>query len=341
MITYIKEQPMIDSNIYIKYQEMWDIQQAIFLDVLNDLICWVKSIQNISTHFSKEKNRLYLDEVIKDLSEKWLLKTEWMFYYKKTDYVKNKKISSIMDTISKSWISRCSMLRRGIIRILIEHWFINDLWLSLDHFFDEESMINDSFVKVWSNWKKNFNFKLIDTAKKDVPFNKENIRFFIYIEYLKEIRNYYWENQLNDDLNEDSSFRQMLFFTWDYSNLNQLNIKLIQDWEKEIINKYTFQSDKLIINNQEFKPTWDKTKYFLQILSSLFSSKQENKVSIWELNDLYIEKTTEKLEKNLNFLNLNQKNIKTSYMKTLLKQLWKKYINGNFLQIEGSYIYKR
>ena len=52
-------------------------------------------------------------------------------------------------------------------------------------------------------------------------------------------------------------------------------------------------------------------------------------LSVSDLNDLYIKNT-----KDLKYLTLTSNNIKTSYIKTIRKQLWNYYINSEILKIK-------
>ena len=50
---------------------------------------------------------------------------------------------------------------------------------------------------------------------------------------IEELKKYYWEDQLNKELNMDDSYKQMIFYKADKTILKELSNKLIKDWIKD------------------------------------------------------------------------------------------------------------
>lgn len=324
---------MINNNIYNFFQTLTQLEKSVFLDLLQNLLYWINQVEKIKS----DENLKQIDWLINDIKDFWLESIQGFTTYKKIDYTVNKDIANLCDIHSPQTISKLTMIRRKIVLKLCEFRIIEDLNISLDKLMPEQDLINSGFITNIEN-KKKFDFSQLNVSETWIIFKwnsilleKETLHIFIYCKVLDELRKYYWEDELNRELNLDESYRQILFYKWNKKDLEDLYFKLSKDWDKDIIEKYEFINNKLYVNEKEFKiKDSEKTSYFLEILSLYFSWTDKKKISVTEYNEFYNKNST----KGLKYLILSENNIKASYIKTIRKQLGKKYINNEILKIE-------
>lgn len=325
-------------EIYKYYKSLDNkLNQLVFIDLLKNLIAWIWQVNNIKEKFSTDEFKIIYDDMVSYMKEVWVSETSWFTIYKKVDYTSNKDIANEIN-INNSWsISKMTLIRRWCILTLVKNNFIVDLNIWIDSYFSEEEMKKYWFINVNENWVKKFDFKQLKLSNEEINIfwesimlTKNNLALFVYLHMIEELRKYYWEDQLNEELNMDDSYKQIIFYKADKKVLEELVYKLNKDWEKDIIEKYEFKNKKLYINWEIFKiKDSEKTEYFIELISMYFSWTNKKILSISDLNDLYIKNT-----KDLKYLTLTSNNIKTWYIKTIRKQLWNYYINNEILKIK-------
>lgn len=334
---------MINTKIYKYYNELDYLNKIVFLDLINDLISWINVINKLKNDYSKLEtdSKNYFSDLELLFKEKWLSRASWFIFYKKLDYYTNEDIKKNYNTNLSETLSKLSLKRRLYILKLIEKWVIKDIWINLLNLYDEEEIINEWWII--ENWKmKQFNFQLADNVFKEIFSSdkiknweklwKNDIESIIDYFLLKELRNYYWEDQLNKELNYDNSYKENIFYISDIKDLNQLYNNLKYNSEKEILDNYKFKDWNLIINWNNFiikNAKW--TNDFIKLISHYFEENKNSRVSITKLIDFYCEI---KKEKNIDKLNLTSNNIKNSYIETFNKNLNKQYINNWILKIK-------
>jgi len=324
-------------EIYKYFKSLPKLNQLVFIDMLKNLIAWIEQVEKMKEKFSTDEFKVIYDDMVNYMKEVWVSETSWYTLYKKVDYTSNKDIADLIN-INNSWsISKMTLIRRWAIFSLVKNNFIEDLNIWIDNYFSEDEMIKEWFVHINENWVKKFDFKQLKVANEEVnlfwenfKLTTDNLALFVYLQMIEELRKYYWEDQLNEELNMDDSYKQIIFYKADKKVLEELAYKLNKDWEKDIIEKYEFKDKKLFINWKVFKiKDSDKTEYFIELISMYFSWTNKKILSVSYLNDLYIKNT-----KDLKYLTLSSNDIKTSYIKTIRKQLWNKYINNEILKIK-------
>jgi hypothetical protein len=324
-------------KIYKYYQSLEELNKFIFIDLLNDLIKWFNSVENLKKDFQKSEYKEHIEDILSFINNLWLNKANWFIVYKKTDYTVNKDIANIINIDDSSTISKLTMIRRVIILNLIKYDFLIDLNIWMNSIYSEKEMIEGKYIIIQKDWTKKFDFNQLKISQDGMQIwwnqfkmTKENIWLLLYITMVSQLKTYYWEDELNKELNLDDSYKQILFYKIDKEKLKELLINLFKNWDKEIINKYEFKNKKLYINWNEFKvKDSKKAEYFIELISTYFSWTNKKRLSISDLNDIYIENT-----KDIKYLTLSANNIKTSYIKTIRKQLWNKYINNEILKIK-------
>jgi hypothetical protein len=224
--------------------------------------------------------------------------------------------------------------------LLIRNNIINDLNISLDSFYSERELIEEWFIEVNNNNKE---FKLDSMFKwygdalslnEDWTLNKKVLNIFICKNILKSLNDYYWENQLNEDLNQDDSYKQLICYTTDKKKLDEILLNIKQNWDKKIIEKFEIKQDNIYINWETFNIKDSiKTPGFIKLLSWYLVSTNTKRIALSKLIDFYNDNYK---KKNNELLILTIGNIKSTFIKTIRKQVWKKYLNNEILKIEWS-----
>jgi len=328
-------------EIYKYFKSLPKLNQLVFIDMLKNLIAWIEQVEKMKEKFSTDEFKLIYDDMKNYMKEVWFSETSWFIVYKKVDYTSNKDIADLIN-INNSWsISKMTLIRRGAIFSLVKNSFIEDLNVWIDNYFSEDEMIKEWFVHINENWVKKLDFKQLKVANEEVnlfwenfKLTTDNLALFVYLQMIEELRKYYWEDQLNEELNMDDSYKQIIFYKADKKVLEELAYKLNKDWEKDIIEKYEFKDKKLFINWNEFKINKaEKAKLLLEIISTYFSSTDKKNVYLSELDYFY----RENIKSNI-FIKFNENNIKTNYLKTIRSRIWKNYINNDIIQLKWNQI---
>lgn len=108
-------------EIYKYYKKQDELIQFVFIDMLKNLIKWIKSVEELKTSFSNEQYSHLLNDMKYFLDEVWVSEASWFTAYKKLDYTSNKDISELID-IKDSWsIAKLSLIRRKLYINLYKH----------------------------------------------------------------------------------------------------------------------------------------------------------------------------------------------------------------------------
>ena len=335
------------NNFYKYFVELPILSKLILFDLINDLINSIDVVNKLSKDYSlkDEKYKKNISLIVNTLQELGFLNISWLINYKKTDYTPNRWIKESIDITSPQNISKLSVARRWFIIELCKIGIIEDTKLSISDLFTEEEMEKQKLIIRKENWDKKFDFEQLrlndNNTKlkafwKDIVLNNENIQAFALIFALNELKKYYWEDELNRELNLDKSFKQILFFKANKKELVDLLFNLQRWLDKSCIEKVEYKEKWLYVNWERFIPKWDKTMYFLELICLyFFENPKRNKVSISDFIDFY-EKNKEKWKE----LNLKESNIKNWYLKTIRQNLWEEFVNNEILKIEKSHIIK-
>lgn len=328
-------------KIYKYYQTLpSDLNKLVFIDALESLVVWIKSVNNIKDEYINHENKEYFEYFIDYFQELGMSDISWFMVYKKIDYTANKNISELIDIKTKQNISRMAMMRRIVILKLIEYNIITDLNISLDTFCSEETMIKEGLIKV-KNEKKEFDLWMILDDKLDIlsviknwEIDKEALSIFLCKSILNNLKTYYWEDTLNEDLNQDESYKQIICYKTDKVKLEAILFNIKKDWDKEIIEKFEIKKDNIYINWDIFKiKNSVKTPGFIKLLSWYLETRSTKRITISELIDFYDDNYKKQNDESLT---LKIGNIKNTFIKTIRKQVWKRYLNNEILKIEWS-----
>ena len=328
-------------KIYKYYQTLpSDLNKLVFIDALESLVVWIKSVNNIKDEYINHENKEYFEYFIDYFQELGMSDISWFMVYKKTDYTANKNISELIDIKTKQNISRMAMMRKMAILKLIESQIIEDLNISLDTFCSEETMIEEGLIKVKDD-KKQFDLWVVLDDKldilsviKDWEIDKKIFSTFLCKSILHNLKTYYWEDTLNEDLNQDESYKQIICYKTDKVKLDEILLNIKKDWEKEIIEKFEIKKDNIYINWDIFKIKDSvKTPGFITLLSWYLESTTTKRIPLSELIDFYDDNYNKQNDESLT---LKIGNIKNTFIKTIRKQVWKRYLNNEILKIEWS-----
>lgn len=300
----------------------------------------MKTMEKAKKTYAESEWKEYLDFLIDEMKNLWLYEVTGIMMYKKTDYTRSTKIAEFMDIKDKWNIARLTMARRCIVMDLMKHNVIKNFNVSMDDIFGEKEMIDDKIIVQKEDGTKKFDFNKLNEIETNhllkngsLELTTENIQLYVCFKMIQELENFYGEEQLNDDLNKDKSYKQVLFYDADKTLLEKILFNIKKDWKKEIIETYEFKKDNLYINWEVFKiKNSEKTPYFIKMLSLYLSEKQTKKINITDFITFYENTSTKKH----NYLKLNLSNIKNTFISTIRKQTWKIYINNEILEIKGN-----
>lgn len=203
-------------------------------------------------------------------------------------------------------------------------------------------MKKEGFMSIKNDWVKKLEFdklKLannkIDLFWKNFKLTNKNINLFIYLQLVEQLRTFYWEDQLNKELNLDDSYKQIIFYKANDKTLKDLLFNIIKDWKKDIIEDYKFKNKNLYINWEKFKlKNSEAASCFLELISLYFSENSTKEVTVQKLDEYYVQNP-----QYFKCIKYNLNNIKWNYLKTIRNQLWKIYINNELLYIKWNTIH--
>ena len=146
------------------------------------------------------------------------------------------------------------------------------------------------------------------------------------------------EDELNRQLNLDKSYHATCSFHADSETIQDLIDDLKRSESKEYVSQVSFRDWKLFINNHIFILKWNKASEFLSFLAQYFSSFPDTKkVTIWDLVSFWDQIDTSSF-KHIEINDIQGENIRTSLLRTIRKNLRKKYQNWDIFVIEKEII---
>lgn len=327
-------------EIYKYYQTLPELNKLVFIDTLESLVLWIKSINKMKEYYTNNEYKQYLSYFVDFFHELWMINISWFMVYKKVDYTANKKIAELIDISSNQTISNFAMVRRIAIMKLIEQNIIQNLNISIDSICSEETMIEEWLIEIKQN-KKQFNLDAVLNEKldpisiiKDWKIDNRLFSIFLCKSILWDLKKYYWEDTLNEDLNKDESYKQIICYKTDKVQLDEILLNIKKDWNKEIIEEFEIKQNNIYINWEKFKIKDSiKTPGFIELLSWYLETHDTKRINLSHLIDFYEENYK---WKNKESLTLKIGNIKNTFIKTIRKQVWKRYLNNEILKMEWS-----
>lgn len=151
----------------------------------------------------------------------------------------------------------------------------------------------------------------------------------------------YWigEDEFNRQLNLDRSYQATCSFHADSETIQKLIDSLKKSEWKEYASQVYFKNGKMFVNENIFLIEQNKSGEFLSFLAQYFTCFPGVKqVTVWELVDFWVQCDIDTF-KYLNANDIQRENIRTSLLRTLRKNLRKKYQNWDIFVIEKDTIF--
>ena len=146
------------------------------------------------------------------------------------------------------------------------------------------------------------------------------------------------EDELNRQLNLDKSYHATCSFHADSETIQDLIDNLKRSESKEYVSRVHFKDGKLFMNENIFLIEQNKSGEFLSFLAQYFTCFPDTKkVTVWELVNFW-DKCSRSTFKYLSANDIQGENIRTSLLRTIRKNLRKKYQNWDIFVIEKEII---
>ena len=147
------------------------------------------------------------------------------------------------------------------------------------------------------------------------------------------------EDELNRQLNLDKSYHATCSFHADSETIQDLIDDLKRSESKEYVSRVHFKDGKLFMNENIFLIEQNKASEFLSFLAQYFTCFPDaKKIAVWELVNFW-DQCSRSTFRYLNANDIQGENIRTSLLRTIRKNLRKKYQNWDIFEIKKDTIF--
>jgi hypothetical protein len=334
------------------YNTKFPFEKEIIKDLLHDLIietCNLLARKEVQlTHNNEKMIQLFM----KELSQEDPMLMEGLSLLQSDGMIQCKKRNGFHKEVFKDWMIateevfwHIASLRRESMRLLDTLGIIvlkNDDPIEL-------CMKSEEFKKLYrvdDQGKKKISMKELKTSNLWIDSNNIQEGSFIKkedIQKFQELKNQlidnleygFGEDLVNQNLNRDKSYHATMLFHWEKEDLEDLLEYLEQSKWKQIIKDVSFQNWELLINGRSCTISKSMSRDFLMLLVKFFEKNtHQNSVSVRELINFSETLSNLSFDK-LQINTLTAGNIKNGYLKTITKNLGKKYANPKIFEMTG------
>ena len=334
------------------YNTKFPFEKEIIKDLLHDLIietCNLLARKEVQlTHNNEKIVQLFM----KELSQEDPMLMEGLSLLQSDGMIQCKKRNGFHKEVFKDWMIateevfwHIASLRRESMRLLD---ILGIIVLKNDDPI-ESYMKSEEFKKLYTlddQGKKKISMEELKSSNLWIDSNNIQEGSFIKkedIQKFQELKNQlidnleygFGEDAINQDINRDKSYHATMLFHGEQEDLEDLLECLEQSKWKQVIKDVSFQDWELVINGKLFAMKKNKARNFCILLVKCFEKNtHQNSVLVWELIDLF-ETFPNGYFQELTVSTLTSGNIKNGYLKTITKNLGKKYANPRIFEMTG------